>query len=386
MMGHGIDDGAFSGLARKARRRLPRLFADYIDGGAHGEHTLHRNRAAFARWGVMPRGLRDVSSIDLTTSCFGRAWRLPFFLAPVGFAGMFHADGEPGAANEAARRSVGMGVSTFSIHAMETVAASGADLMAQIYVMRDRGITRDMLARARACGMSGIIVTIDTAITPVRERDVRNGFRHLSRPTAAQMVGLLKRPLWLTDTVRRGRNTVGNIDRYTTARGVMAQARDVAAQIDPTLDWDDLAWLRDAWNGALVVKGIMHPDDALRAAEHGADGIIVSNHGGRQMDPAPGTLDVLPAIADVIGGRLDIVVDGGIRRGGDVVTALALGASAVSLGRPWAWGLAAYGARGVGAALADLERELRDVMALAGLCDIAALRRAGRTALWPLPS
>lgn len=386
MTEHGIDDGTFSGLAQKARRRLPRLFADYIDGGAHGEHTLHRNRAAFTRWGVVPRGLHDVSSIDLTTPCFGRTWRLPFFLAPVGFAGMFHTDGECGAANEAARRSVGMGVSTFSIHAMEAVAASGADLMAQIYVMRDRGITRDMLDRARACGMSGIIVTIDTAITPVRERDVRNGFRHLSRPTAAQMAGLLKRPAWLADTVRQGRNTVGNIDRYTASRGVMAQARDVAAQIDPTLDWDDLAWLRDAWNGSLVVKGIMHPDDARRAAEVGADGIIVSNHGGRQMDPAPGTLDVLPAIVDAVGERLDIVIDGGIRRGGDVVTALALGATAVSFGRPWAWGLAAHGERGVGAALERLEREVRDVMALAGLCDIAALREAGRKALWPLSS
>ncbi|MBB2206061.1 alpha-hydroxy acid oxidase [Gluconacetobacter takamatsuzukensis] len=384
MIKNGIDDGTFFDLARKARRRLPRLFADYIDGGAHGERTLHRNRRAFTQWGVTPRGLRDVSSIDLTTTCFGRTWRLPFFLAPVGFAGMFHAHGEAGAARAASRQSIGMGVSTFSVAAMETVAATNADLMAQIYVMRDRAITRDMLARAKACGMSCMIVTIDTALTPVRERDVRNGFRHLARPTVAQMAGLLKRPAWLSGAITHGGNTVANIDRYTTARGVMAQARDVAAQIDPALDWSDLAWLRDLWNGHLIVKGIMHPDDALRAAERGADGIIVSNHGGRQMDPAPGTLDVLPAIAGAVGERIDIILDGGIRRGGDVVTALALGAKAVSFGRPWAWGLAAHGERGVDAVLDRLEREVRDVMALAGLCDIDAVRTAGRAALWPL--
>ncbi|WP_029603495.1 alpha-hydroxy acid oxidase, partial [Kozakia baliensis] len=304
MTADGPDDGTFSNLARKARRRLPRLFADYIDGGAHGEHTLHRNRAAFTRWSVTPRGLRDVSSIDLTTTCFGRTWRLPFFLAPVGFAGMFHAQGEAATAHMAARHSIGMGISTFSIAAMEDLVASEADLMAQIYVMRDRAVTRDLLERAKNCGMSGIIVTIDTAITPVRERDVRNGFRHLSRPTLPQMGSLLTRPTWLAGAVRQGGNRVGNIDRYTTSRGIMAQARDLTAQIDPTLDWDDLAWLRNAWNGLLVIKGIMHPADALRAMTLGADGIIVSNHGGRQMDPAPGTLDVLPAITEAIGGRI----------------------------------------------------------------------------------
>ncbi|MCG4255117.1 alpha-hydroxy-acid oxidizing protein [Acetobacter senegalensis] len=384
MTADGPDDGTFSNLARKARRRLPRLFADYIDGGAHGEHTLHRNRAAFTRWSVTPRGLRDVSSIDLTTTCFGRTWRLPFFLAPVGFAGMFHAQDEAATAHMAARHSIGMGISTFSIAAMEDLVASEADLMAQIYVMRDRAVTRDLLERAKNCGTSGIIVTIDTAITPVRERDVRNGFLHLSRPTLPQMASLLTRPRWLAGAVRQGGNRVGNIDRYTTSRGIMAQARDLTAQIDPTLDWDDLAWLRDAWNGLLVIKGIMHPADALRAMTLGADGIIVSNHGGRQMDPAPGTLDVLPAITEAVGGRIDIVIDGGIRRGGDVVTALALSAKAVSFGRPWAWGLAAHGERGVNAVLELLEREVRDVMALAGLCDTETVRKAGRAALWPL--
>lgn len=334
-----VDDGAFIAAARKARRRLPRLLADYIDGGAHGERTMARNRNSFAQWGVVPRALHDVSGIDLTTRCFGRTWKLPVFLAPVGFAGMFHHHGERGAAHAARSRGVGMAISTFAMAPMEKVAATGADVMAQIYVLRDRALTRDMLARAEACGITGIILTVDTAITPVRERDVRNGFRHLSRPTVLQVAGLLNHPAWVAGLLRSGMPVVGNINAYTTVRNVMGQARDVAAKIDPTLDWDDLAWLRETWRGTLVVKGVMCPEDAVRAADAGADGIVVSNHGGRQMDPAPATLDVLPGIAAAVGERLDIMLDSGIRRGADVVTALALGAHAVSIGRPWAWGL-----------------------------------------------
>ncbi|GAB6966810.1 alpha-hydroxy acid oxidase [Komagataeibacter kakiaceti JCM 25156] len=377
-----MDDGAFAAAARKARRRLPRLFADYIDGGAHGERTMARNRSSFAQWGVVPRALRDVSTVDLTTRCFNRTWKLPVFLAPVGFAGMFHHHGECGAAHAAGSRGVGMGISTFSIAPMETLAATGVDVMAQIYVLRDRALTRDMLARARACGISGIILTVDTAITPVRERDVRNGFRHLSRPTLWQMASLLNHPAWVAGLMRGGMPVVGNVDAYTTARNVMGQARDIAARIDPTLGWDDLAWLRENWSGTLVVKGVMTPEDALRAADAGVDGLVVSNHGGRQMDPAPATLDVLPGIAAAVGERVDIMLDSGIRRGGDVVTALALGAHAVSIGRPWVWGLAAGGATGVAAAIDTLAQEIRDVMALAGLCDIQSVRAAGRTALW----
>ncbi|MBS1019230.1 alpha-hydroxy-acid oxidizing protein [Gluconobacter cerinus] len=378
-----LDDGTFSFLAQKARQRLPRLFSDYLDGGAHGEHTLRRNRAAFTGWSLLPRGLRNVSSIDLTTKCFGQRWNLPFFLAPVGFAGMFHSDGEVGAARSAAQHGIGMGVSTFSIAAMESLPGCGANLMAQIYVLKDRAITRDMLSRARSCGISGIIVTIDTAITPLRERDARNGFRNLSRPTLQQVAGLLTRPAWLCDTLLHGHMTVRNIERYTSARGVMAQARDIASQIDSQLTWEDLKQLRDIWSGTLVLKGIMHPEDALRALKLGVDGLIISNHGGRQLDPSPATLDVLPTIAEALNGRIDIVIDGGLRRGGDVLTALALGATAISFGRPWAWGLAAQGEQGIQTAIDRLAHEVRDVMALAGLNSLTAMRQAGRAALWP---
>ncbi|WP_256127071.1 alpha-hydroxy acid oxidase, partial [Ameyamaea chiangmaiensis] len=316
---------------------LPSLFADYIDGGAHAERAVRRNRRAFDRIAITPRGLIDVSRVDLTTRCFGQDWRLPVMLAPVGFAGMFHAEGEQGAARAAAECGIGLGVSTFSIAPMERVAAIAPQAMAQIYVFRDRGLTRDMLARAAACGMDGIIVTIDTAITPVRERDVRNGFRDLARPSIAQMAGLARHPRWLAGMARRGAPGIGNLAPYTTERGVMAQARQMAAQIDPTLSRDDLAWLRGVWTGRLIVKGVMHPDDARSARDAGADGIVVSNHGGRQLDASPATIEVLPAIADALEGRIDIVLDSGVRRGADVVAALALGATAVSIGRPWAW-------------------------------------------------
>ncbi|WP_323990795.1 alpha-hydroxy acid oxidase [Nguyenibacter sp. L1] len=377
-----VDDGAFSGFAERARQRLPRLFADYVDGGAHGERTMVRNRAAFGKWGVVPRGLRDVSRIETGVRCFGQDWAAPIMLAPVGFAGMLHSDRETGAARAAKCSGAGFAVSTFSIDAMEDVAAVGGKPFAQIYVFRDRDLTRDMLARAESCGIEGIIVTIDTAITPVRERDVRNGFRHLARPSVRQMIGLAGRPRWSVGMLKHGMPLIGNLRPYTIVRGVMGQAREMAAQIDPTLDQVGLEWLRSEWKGQLIVKGVMHPDDARLSLDAGADGLIVSNHGGRQMDPSPAAIEVLPRIAEVVGGRADIVLDSGIRRGGDVVTALALGATAVSVGRPWAWALAADGERGVASAIEALTQEVRDVLGLAGLRDIASLRAVGPCALW----
>ncbi|GEB03469.1 alpha-hydroxy acid oxidase [Gluconobacter roseus] len=379
-----FDDGVFSSVAASARRRLPRLFADYVDGGAHGEWTMARNRSAFRKWGIVPRGMKNVETVDAGVHCFGQQWKAPFMLAPVGFAGMLHPDREAGAARAALRCGVGMAVSTFAIDSMEKVAKVGGAPLAQIYVFRDRALTRDMLARAAQCGIDGIIVTVDTAITPVRERDVRNGFRHLSRPTLMQMAGLLAHPRWCLGMVGRGTPAIGNLAGYTTAHGIMGQAKEMAAQIDPTLDRTDLEWLRSEWKGQLVVKGVMHPEDARVAIEAGADGVIVSNHGGRQMDPAPATLDVLPQIAAAVAGKGDIVLDSGIRRGGDVVMALALGATAVSIGRPWAWALAAGGETSVENAIRALSQEVVDILGLAGLEDIAALRRRGPDALWEL--
>ncbi|RUT26428.1 alpha-hydroxy-acid oxidizing enzyme [Asaia sp. W19] len=375
------DDGAFADMARQARRRLPRLFADYLDGGAHGEATLHANRAAFGRRVLLPRGLRDVSQIDLTSHLSGMTLDAPFLLSPVGFAGMFHRDGETGAAQAARNHGVAFGVSSFAIDPMERIATSNASLLAQIYVLRDRAVTRDMLTRARNCGISNLILTIDTPITPLRERDRRNGFRDRTRPSLRQWLGLASRPAWLVDRMLGRGNIIGNMASYTSARGVLAQARDIAGRIDPTLVWHDLDWLRQEWQGALLVKGILHPDDARQAASCGADGLILSNHGGRQLDPAPSPLDMLEEIREATGDAIPLIVDGGIRHGGDVVMALALGARAVSFGRPWAWGLAARGKAGVEDGLARLRRETVDIMALTGHTTIHTLRGAGASVL-----
>ncbi|GBR01179.1 alpha-hydroxy acid oxidase [Asaia lannensis] len=375
------DDGAFKIEAARARRRLPRLFADYLDGGAHGEKTILANRAAFTRWSLLPRGLRDVSCIDQKTTCFGMALNAPVLLSPVGFAGLFHSDGEIGAARAAERCGIASALSSFSIHSLEEVATVKAPLMAQLYILRDRGVTQDMLDRAAASGVGTLVLTIDTAITPLRPRDIRNGFRNRVRPSLGQSMGLARHPAWLLDRLRATRNDLGTMGRYTGARGIMAQARDIASRIDPALSWADLETLRACWKGRLVLKGVLHPDDARQAVSCGVDGLILSNHGGRQLDPAPSPLTMLPEILDVTQDRLEVVLDGGVRHGGDVVTALALGARAVSLGRPWAWALAAAGTKGIETALQRLIRETADCMALTGLCTIRALREAGRTAL-----
>lgn len=377
------DDGAFTIEAARARRRLPRLFADYLDGGAHGERTLLANRAAFSRWSLLPRGLRDVSCIDQQTTCFGMALKAPVLLSPVGFAGLFHSDGEIGAARAAERCGIASALSSFSIHALEEVAAINAPLMAQLYILRDRGVTQDMLDRAAASGVGTIILTIDTAVTPLRPRDLRNGFRDRLRPSLGQSLSLARHPAWLLDRLRATRNDLGTMGRYTAANGIMAQARDIASKIDPSLSWADLEALRTRWKGRLVLKGVLHPDDARQAASCGVDGVILSNHGGRQLDPAPSPFTMLPEILDATQGRLDVVLDGGVRHGGDVVMALALGARAVSLGRPWAWALAASGTKGVEVALERLIRETADCLALTGSCTVRALREAGRAVLRP---
>lgn len=379
------DDGAFAIEAAHARGRLPRLFADYLDGGAHGEKTLLANRTAFERWSLLPRGLRDVSCVDQRTTCFGMALKAPVLLSPVGFAGLFHSHGETGAARAAERCGLASALSSFSIHTLEEVASVKAPVMAQLYILRDRGVTQDMLDRAAASGVGTIVLTIDTAVTPLRPRDLRNGFRDRLRPGLGQSLGLARHPAWLLDRLRATRNDLGTMGRYTQARGIMAQARDIASQIDPTLTWADLESLRARWKGRLVLKGVLHPDDARQAAACGVDGLILSNHGGRQLDPAPSPLVMLPAILDVTQDRLDLVLDGGVRHGGDVVMALALGARAVSLGRPWAWALAATGTKGVELALQRLIRETADCLALTGLCTIRALRAAGRAVLHPAP-
>ncbi|GAN97951.1 L-lactate dehydrogenase [Komagataeibacter europaeus NBRC 3261] len=365
----GIDD-----LCQMANRRLPRLFRDYVNGGAHGEVTVRANRQAFLDWKIIPRCLRDVSQVDIGSTWLGRSRGAPFMLGPVGFAGMMHAGGDVMAAQAAARAGIPLAVSTFSIASMEKLSrVPGVDLLAQIYVFRDRDLTRDMLRRAHACGIDGIILTVDTAITPMRARDVRNGFRRMTRPSVAQLLSMAGRPGWSLRMLMAGKARIGNLAPYGMGRNLLEEARNAAAEIDPSLTWQDLAWLRKEWGGRLIVKGVMDAADARQCVDNGADALIVSNHGGRQMDPSPATLSVLPEIVEAVGDRCEVVLDSGVRQGGDIVTALALGASGVALGRPWAWALAAGGRKGMDALTTGLSGEVRDVMGLAGVRNMAEL-------------
>ena len=358
-----------------ARRRMPRLFFDYIDGGSHGEITMRANRADFEALRLAPRVLRDVGTVGLATRFWGQDHALPLMLAPVGYLGLYGYRGDIAAGRAAAAAGIPVGISTFSIAAFEDVAGeSGGRAACQFYVFRDRALTRDMLDRARAAGIGTIIVTVDTPVTPLRERDERNGFRKLTSLGPGHLFDMALHPRWSLDMLRYGRMEVANVARYNLGQGVMETTGRLAREIDPALTFDDLAWLRAEWQGRLQLKGVMHPADALRCAAIGVDGLIVSNHGGRQLDQSPSTIAALPAIRRAVGPDLELVLDSGVRRGADIVLALALGADAVGIGRPYAFGVGAAGEAGVAKVIDLLAQELRSSLALVGATSIDELK------------
>ncbi|MBB3770927.1 isopentenyl diphosphate isomerase/L-lactate dehydrogenase-like FMN-dependent dehydrogenase [Angulomicrobium tetraedrale] len=370
---------------RAARRRLPRIFFDYVDGGAFAEETLAANRADFARWTLVQRVLNDVSTRDLTTRFLGTDHPLPFMLGPVGFLGLYAGHGEVAAAKAAHAAGIGLCLSTFSIASLGQLRQETSGPLAfQLYVMSDRAIGDELLEQARAAGVETLFVTVDTAITSVRERDVRNGFRSLTRITPALALKFAMRPLWSLDMLRAGRPEVGAIaHRPEFGRGVLEQASHLSRRIDTRLSWKDIDDLRARWGGRLVLKGILAREDALTARAAGVDAIVVSNHGGRQLDGAASTIAALPDIAEALGDSLEILFDGGIRRGADIVKALALGASGVLLGRAYVYGLAAAGEAGVARIIAHLSEEVSLTLGLMGLSSIDELKRRGRAALRP---
>lgn len=372
---------------RLARRRLPRIFFDYIDGGAFAEATLAANVADFGRWRLEQRVLVDVGTRDLSTTFLGGRHRLPFMLAPIGFLGLYAGRGEILAAEAAHAAGIPLGLSSFSIAPIGAVkAATAGPLAFQLYVMKDRGLSEDFLAQARAAGVETLFLTVDTAVTSVRERDVRNGFRAITRLTPGLAARLALKPRWCLDMLRAGTPAVGHVaGRPEFGRGVLAQAAALSRQIDPTLTWADAEWLRARWPGRLVIKGVLSAEDALKARDAGADAIVVSNHGGRQLDAAASTISVLPEIVEALGGGLEVMLDGGIRRGTDIVKALALGASAVLLGRAYAFGLAAGGRAGVARVIDALAAEVDLTLALMGLATVDALKARGRAAVRPAP-
>ena len=363
-------------LRRRARRRLPRAVFDYMDGGAEEEVTLRANRRAFEQVQFRPRVLVDCGAPDLSTTVLGQRLGCPLILAPAGLVGIFWPDGDIAAARAAGRFGTIFSLSTVSVASLEEVSASGsgATLWFQLYVFRDRGLTRSMVERALDAGYQALCLTVDVPIAGARERDVRNGFTVPPRVTLRNVVDALQHPGFLREVLTGPPITFRNVSRATTSRTeAVSIAAYVNRQFDPTVTWADIAWLRSIWPRPLLLKGIMSAEDARLAVEYGVDGIVVSNHGGRQLDGLPATIEVLPEIADAVGGRLEILLDGGIRRGTDVAKALALGARACLIGRSYLYGLAAAGQHGAELAIGMLVKELERTLILLGRSSVGEL-------------
>ena len=380
-----------------AARRLPRLLFDYLDGGASGEVTLAANLSDLRQICLRPAVLRDVSAVSLTCEFLGASHAMPVMLGPVGSLGAFRAGGEAAAFRAAKVVGIPACLSSFSVTAPESLLARMPPQNAfQLYVLKDRGRTEALLDRVARAGFGTLVVTVDTAVSGIRERDVRNGLRRLSRPGPLIIADLLRHPLWLAEMVRSRPLSMFLAEGWPAAGCTyMEQAGFLAGQIDPSLTWRDLEWLRHRWPGRLVVKGVLTSEDALQSIACGATGVVVSNHGGRQLDGVSSTIRALPDIVEAVAGAAEILFDGGVRRGGDVVKAMALGASACMLGRAYVYGLVAAGEAGVTDVLRLLSEELRATLALMGRNGISALRdgdpldmtllqevAAGNTAEW----
>jgi 4-hydroxymandelate oxidase len=335
-----------------ALARLPRPIRDYYCGGANDEITLERNRAAYEAIPIHYRVLRDVSERDLSTSVLGIPLSMPIGIAPTACHELAHPDGELATARAAGAAGTLMILSTLANCPMEEVSrAATGPLWFQLYIYRDRGVTRELIRRAEAAGCRAIVLTADAPVGGMRERDVRNQFRF---PEGIVVRNLLP-----------SAGSIAGLDHSNRTA-----AEYINAMFDPAISWKDLDWLAAQTKLPVLVKGLVRADDALRAREHGAKGVVVSNHGGRQLDTSPATIEVLESIITAVDGRIEVLIDGGVRRGTDVLKALALGARAVLIGRPVLWGLAVDGERGVSSVLEILRRELDVAMALAGCCNV----------------
>ena len=348
-----------------AKARLPHFLFEYLDGGSYDEVTLRRNVEDLQKVALKQRVLRDVSSIDLGTELFGKRWSMPVGLGPVGLSGLYARRGEVQAARAAAAAGVPFTLSTLSACSIEEVARS-APLWFQLYIVKDRDFVGDMIERAKEAGSGALLLTVDLAVPGTRYRDYRAGLSGSLRGPGSRMWQVLQRPRWAWDVALRGRPmTMGNLEPLLGSGAVLADLMGwVGRNFDASVTWKDVEWVRSKWDGPLVIKGILDPEDAQRALDSGADGIVVSNHGGRQLDGALSSARALPAIAEKAQGRLKILADGGVRSGLDVVRMLALGADFVLLGRSWAYALAGCGEAGVEHILKLIDAEMRVAMAL----------------------
>jgi L-lactate dehydrogenase (cytochrome) len=368
-----IDD-----LRRLARRRLPRAVFDFIEGGAGDERTVARNRAAFERLLFQPRVLVDVSKREQATVVLGESVATPVLVSPTGMAGLCWPRGEVAAARAAHEAGTIYTLSTHSSCSIEEVSAgTPGPLWFQLYVWQNRDLTRSFVERARAAGYRALLLTVDVPVISRRERDLRNGFTVPPRITVGNALDTLRRVGWMRRVLRGPRLTLANLVGAPGAprADIVTLAGVAHRQVDPSVAWTDLAWFRSLWSGPLLLKGVLTVTDARRAAEHGVDGLVVSNHGGRQLDGAPATVEALPEIVDAVGHRMEVLLDGGVRRGADVVRALALGARAVMVGRPYLYGLGAGGPDGVRRALEILKDEVDHALALVGVPRVGDLDR-----------
>ena len=360
-----------------AKARLPHFLFEYLDGGSYDEATLRRNVDDLRAVALRQRVLRDVAAVDLSSELFGQKWAMPVGLGPVGLSGLYARRGEIQAARAAAAADVPFALSTLSACSIGEVAKSEAPFWFQLYIVKDRGFVRDMIAKARESGCGALLLTVDLAVPGTRYRDYRAGLSGSLAGPGRRRWQALRRPGWAWDVGVRGKpHTLGNVEPLVGAGAALEDLMGwVGANFDASVTWKDVDWVRSEWKGPLIIKGILDPDDAREAAASGADAIVVSNHGGRQLDGVSSTARALPSIAEAVGGRLPLLADGGVRSGLDVVRMLALGADFVLLGRAWAYALAAAGQAGVAHVLKLIDAEMRVAMALTGCTKVGEIDR-----------
>jgi len=367
-------------LRKLAKRRLPIGVFDYIDGGAEDEITLRKNVEAYKKVSFKPRVLRDMANIDTSTSLFGRRLDFPLVLAPTGFTRIAHSEGELAAVRAATRAGIPFTLSTMATRSIEecaSVAESDTRLWFQIYTWKDRSVVKNLVERADAAGFEAVCLTVDTAVLGRRERDVRRGFTLPPEVGLGTIIDGIKNPGWTWDFLTADPIRFANVEGLTSIDGSKAVdlAEHMKSQFDPGLSWSDVEWLRSIWKGPILIKGIQTVEDALIAVDSGVEAIAISNHGGRQLDEAPTPFDLLPEVAEAVQNRLEIICDGGVRRGSDIVKAVSLGATAVMAGRPYLYALGACGERGVDHVLGLLHEGVERTMALTGAASVDDLTK-----------
>lgn len=373
-------------LRRMAERRLPRMVFDFIDGAAEDEITRRRNEADFSEIEFVPQPLMGTSTRDLSIELFGQPLSMPVLIGPTGLSGMVWPHGEVDAAEAANDAGTIYTMSHGSTVTIEELAnKSPGPKWFQTFMYRDRGLVKSFAERAREAGYKALVLTIDNQVLGQRERDLENGFMIPPRPKLSDGLALIRHIPWLMKMAKTPKITMAN---YVTdeRKDILSLGKYVADLLDPTMSWRDVDWLRSIWSGPLLLKGVLHPEEARLAIEHGIDGLIVSNHGGRQLDGAISSVRALPTIADQVGGQVPVLIDGGIRRGSDVIKALALGASACLIGRPHLFGLAVAGKEGVRRVLDILRQDMDRILTLGGWDGLAAIDRSCLSlhSTWPL--